>query len=348
LTCLDTGIWDHERPSCTPYGCPPPKELVLASLLSLLSHHILFNIFHICIYRIEHGYIIFTTNKSNQIFVYDSEGNAINDLFERKTYHYDDTVAVSCHRGYKFRENYNLLTEFKLQCSANGTWTGIIPDCIPRVCPWPNNVENARIYLKRRDNATIEVPIKESKISESDRITTEIFPDVFIPGAEIIIICDTGYRLIGDNIKTCTEQEDWSLTSTFCEPYNCSFEAHAILKFFRVLENKTIFSLKNDTNMVPIESTEKWHDIENITSVYKNFKIFVEGNAYGQRIILMCQNNMQMNLNKLINETILNITWICNKAAEWEILNLQEFEFEQLFNDSIYICDKSCAPPDVS
>jgi len=319
-------------------------------IIITVNSHILFNIFHISIYRIEHSYIIFTANRSNRIFLYDSEGNAINDLSERKTYHYDDTVAVSCHRGYKFRGNYNLLTEFKLQCSANGTWTGIVPDCIPRVCPWPNNVENARIYLKRRDNATIEVPIKKNKISESDRTTTEIFPDIFIPGAEIIIICDPGYQLIGDNVKTCTEQEDWSLTSTFCEPYNCSFEAHSILKFFRGLENKTIFS-RNYTNRVePIESTEKWRDIENITSMYKNFKIFVEGNAYGQRIILTCQNNMEMNLNKLINETILNITWICNKAAEWEILNLSlpEFEFEQLFNDSMYICDKSCALPDVS
>jgi len=29
LTCLDIGIWDHKRPSCTPYGCPLPKQCVL-------------------------------------------------------------------------------------------------------------------------------------------------------------------------------------------------------------------------------------------------------------------------------------------------------------------------------
>ncbi|RLU26420.1 hypothetical protein DMN91_000214 [Ooceraea biroi] len=321
LTCLDTGVWDHERPSCTPYGCPPPKE-------------------------IEHGYIVPVTNKSNRIFTYDPEGNTIDD-FSRRTYHYDDVIAISCHRGYKFHGNGNFLTEFKLQCSGNGTWTGTVPDCIPRVCPWPNRVESARIYLKRKDNATIEIPMERNGISESDGAAMEIFPDVFTSGAEIITVCDPGYQLVGDKVRTCTERENWSSTSTFCEPYNCSLEDLSIFKVFR--GNKTIFSLRNDTNIISIESDGKLYDIENITGTYKNFKVFVEGNAYGQRIILTCKNNMQMNLNKLINETILNVTWTCNKAAKWEILNLslQGFEFEQLFNDSMYICDKSCAPPEV-
>lgn len=30
LTCLETGIWDYERPSCILYGCPPPKKCVLS------------------------------------------------------------------------------------------------------------------------------------------------------------------------------------------------------------------------------------------------------------------------------------------------------------------------------
>ena len=29
LTCLDIGVWDHKRPSCTPYECPLPKQCVL-------------------------------------------------------------------------------------------------------------------------------------------------------------------------------------------------------------------------------------------------------------------------------------------------------------------------------
>lgn len=300
--------------------------------------------------RVENGYITFANNRSNRIFTYDPEGNTIDD-FSGGTYLYDDVVAVSCHRGYKFHGNHSLLTELKLQCSGNGTWTpGTVPNCIPRVCPRPNRAENARIYLKKGDNATVEISRERNGTSKPDRTATEIFPGAFTSGTEIITACEPGYQLVGDKIQTCTEEETWSSTSAFCEPYNCSLDDHSIFKLLRQFSNnKTVLSLtRNDTDIVTLESIERWYGVKNITVTYKSIKIFVEGNAYGQRMILTCQNNMEMNLNKLINETVLDVTWTCNRNAKWEILNssLKGLEFEEIFDDSV--CDKSCAPPEVS
>lgn len=272
-----------------------------------------------------------------------------------RTYRYNDIVGFSCHRGYKFRSNHNL-TEFKLQCSANGIWTGFVPDCVPRTCPWPDRVADARIFLKKRDNITVEIPMEEDATWKPDRRRSNesdtesgISPETFVSGAEIIIVCNPGYELVGDRVRTCT-QEKWSSTFTSCEPRNCSVEEHPIFKFFKKLGNET--ALKNsNTDATSFELDKKRYSKENVTHQYKDFDIFVERNSYERRIVLTCRNGAQMNLHKLIaNETIANITWTCNKTAKWEVsnLSLKESILEQVLNDSTDICDRSCAPPQVS
>ncbi|XP_071636943.1 sushi, von Willebrand factor type A, EGF and pentraxin domain-containing protein 1 [Temnothorax longispinosus] len=328
LTCLETGVWDHKRPSCTPYGCPPPRQ-------------------------IEHGYIV--PPNSDRIPARDPEGNMIDDPSER-TYRYGDIVGFFCHRGYKFRGNHNLLTEFKLQCSVNGTWTGFVPDCISRTCSRPNRVANARIFLRKEDNVTVEIPIegddatlepdrRETRRNESDA-ANGISLETFVSGVEITVVCDLGYELIGDRVRTCTEEERWSSTFASCEPRNCSVADHPIFKFFKRLENET--ALEN--SYADATLLEKWYSEENVTRAYKDFEILVEGSSYGRRIVLTCRNGVQMNLHRLIaNETISNITWACNEIAEWEVsnLSLKESILEQLLNNSTDICDRSCTLPQI-
>ncbi|XP_011690241.1 PREDICTED: sushi, von Willebrand factor type A, EGF and pentraxin domain-containing protein 1-like [Wasmannia auropunctata] len=334
LTCLETGVWDYKRPSCMPYGCPSPKQ-------------------------IEHGYIIFSSSgqSSDRASVRDPERNTIDDPFER-TYHYNDVVGFSCHRGYKFRGNHNLLTEFKLQCSANGTWTGFVPDCVPRTCPWPDRVEDARLFLRMRDNIIVEIPTEgditlepdrkaETRRNESDA-ASGISPEMFVSGTEIAVVCDSGYDIVGERVRTCTEEERWSSTFASCEPRNCSVEEHPIFKFFKETEDKTVLK-NNNTDVTSLESDEKWYGKGNVR-VYRDLEIFIEGNSYGRRVILTCRNDGRINLHKSIaNETISNITWMCNKIVKWEILNslLQESILEQLLNDSTDICVRSCALPQI-
>ncbi|EFN77937.1 Sushi, von Willebrand factor type A, EGF and pentraxin domain-containing protein 1 [Harpegnathos saltator] len=333
LTCLETGIWDHDRPTCIPYGCPSPK-------------------------RLEHGYISFQNSDKfeNGTFIYNPEENTIDDLSGR-TYYYGDVISFSCHKSYRFRGSNSSLMEFKLQCSDNGTWTGFIPDCVPRVCPWPAPMKDANIFLKKQDNTTMKIPMRNDTISDNDYLeensegtaVRKVSPEMFVSGVEIIIVCDPGYELIGDEVRTCTEEGSWSSASAFCELRNCSFGDHPILKFFTKLWDKEYF--KNDTNIAQLEFDEKWNSVGNITGTYKNFEVLIEGKSYRQRIALSCRNNTRMNLNGIItNVTTSNITWICNETAKWEILNLslQQYIFsERLLNDSLQVCDRSCAFPQI-
>lgn len=304
----------------------------------------------------EHGYIVFPESGDyNRTSAHDPEENTI-DRLSGRTYHYDDIIGFSCYRGYKFRGNHNLLTEFRLQCSINGTWMGFVPDCVPRVCPWPNRVGNAKIFLKERDSITLEIPVERNAISDGDRTawkteTGETFPlDTFVSGTKIVVVCDPGYELSGDAIRTCSEEEIWSPAFVSCEPRNCSVGDNPFFKFFKKLENETAFG--NNANVLSLDLKKKWNGVGNVTNAYKSFQVYVEGSSYGQRVILTCQNDAQMNLDKLLiaNETVLNITWVCNETANWQVSNLllNESALEQLFNDPTYICDGSCAPAEVS
>jgi len=220
-------------------------------------------------------------------------------------------------------------------------------------------VADGRIFFRKRDNTTVEIPMEEDIMLEPGRTgmrkneseaTSGISSETFVSGAEIIVVCDSGYELVGDQVRMCTEEEKWSSTFASCKPRNCSVEEHPIFKFFKRLGDETILENSN-ANVTSLESDKKWYSKENVTRQYKNFEIFIEGYNYGQRIILTCRNNARMNLHKLIaNETISNVTWMCNKIAKWEISNssLKESIFEQLLNDSTDICDRSCTSPQVS
>lgn len=187
--------------------------------------------------------------------------------------------------------------------------------------------------------------------SNESTVARKVSPEMFVSGAEIITVCDLGYELMGNEVRTCSEEESWSSPSAFCELRNCSFENHPIFKFFKKLKENEI-AFKNSTNEVSPEFDEKRNGTGNITSIYKNFKLFIEGNVYKQRIILTCLNNAQMDLHEIIaNVTTSNITWTCNETAKWEVLNLslkQHVFNEQLLNDSLHICDRLCASPQVS
>lgn len=305
--------------------------------------------------RIKHGYVAFANSDESSNRTSGPEENTIDDLAKR-TYHYDDVVGFFCHHGYKFPGNRGLeSTEFKLRCSINGSWIGFVPDCVPRVCPWPDRVENARIFLRKEDNITIEIPVERDATSESftvdittrnnEEAAKEISPEMFVSGAKILVVCDPGYELIGDGIETCIN-ETWSSTflASICAPRNCSVRDHPIFQIFKKLENE------NDVTSFEFDN-EKWHNADNVTGAYKQFDVFVEGRSYGQRIILACRNDTLMNLDKLIsNETVSNITWTCNEIGRWTVsdLLLKEAELEQLLNDSTYVCDRSCAPPEVN
>lgn len=305
-------------------------------------------------YRIEHAHVVIP--RSNEpTRTGDPEENAIDDPTGR-TYDRDDVVGFACRRGYEFRGSS--LTEFELRCSGNGTWTGFVPDCVPRHCTRPERPRHANIFLRERGNVTVEIPAVEADadadaIARSDgRIAAKSgrsssSPVTFVPGAEVVVVCDPGYELIGDEVRACTEEKGWSSSAAFCAPRNCSDGDHPILKLLRESKSETDFG--DDRWAVSLDGERR--DAENILGVYKSFEILVEGRGYGQRVILTCRDNARMKLNESsAYRTISNVTWTCDETAKWRISDssLGPFTSEELFEDSLLICDRSCAAPRVN
>ncbi|XP_076634348.1 sushi, von Willebrand factor type A, EGF and pentraxin domain-containing protein 1 [Colletes latitarsis] len=318
LTCLESGIWNHERPTCVVYGCLPPKE-------------------------IKHGYATFaSSNNLHDISTTSLNFETINNTLER-SYYFDDIVAYSCHSGYKFQGNHNLLTEFRLQCTKNGSWAGFVPDCVPLKCPWPGNVNNGKLFLKIQNNDTIELFEKQSSNVTSVEIGStkrdnfdgnEDWGSHFVLGSQILIECDAGYKLIGDGVRTCTENEEWSSTISSCEPRECPILDHPL--FQRLNEDKIWNNQNIKDNAEPINDS------------YRNVQYFVEGYTYMKKIVLACKNNVGIKLNDGdIDESVSNLTWSCNKNGKWNIdhLKLNNTIIEDLFDNRMdALCQESMCP----
>ncbi|XP_026669674.1 sushi, von Willebrand factor type A, EGF and pentraxin domain-containing protein 1-like [Ceratina calcarata] len=305
LTCVESGVWDHERPTCIAYGCPPPKEIL-------------------------NGYII--SIKSNNL-----HESSANNVTIDKNYDFNDVVGYSCQSGHKFQDSHVLLSEFKLQCTENGTWTGFVPDCVPLRCPWPRIVNNGKLSLITQENNTFELPNEQTIINDTNiKIALNVnnndskqyqnLEDQFIVGTQILIQCNIGYKLIGDSVKICESNEKWLSTPTSCEPQECPIVEHPFFKIINRTQNQN----------------KKLNDVESYGGFYKNLRYFVQGYTYMKNIVLICKDNNKM---KLSNEdlTFSNLTWICNEHGQWQIVDtpLNDINESVLNNEIDNICQES-------
>ncbi|KZC10086.1 Sushi, von Willebrand factor type A, EGF and pentraxin domain-containing protein 1 [Dufourea novaeangliae] len=321
LTCLESGTWDHQRPTCEVYGCPSPK-------------------------KIEHGYIIFSSSSSNnlhEISATNLDTETSNTTLERN-YYFDDVIGYSCHPGYKFQGNHNLLTEFKLRCNENGTWSGFVPDCMPLTCPSPRIVNNGKMFLKTQ-NGTVELSKKEVASNSTDKDATLIkndgFEKQFDLGSQILIKCHVGYKLIGDIIRTCMDNEEWSSTSPSCEPYECSILNFPLFKHFKRA------AVTNDHSSIWNNDTEALNDIKYYNGSYKNLEYSVENYNYTKKIVLACKNNNAITfIHENISIHVPDLTWSCNENGKWEInhLQLNSGIIENIFDNRTDICQELMCP----
>ncbi|XP_042878589.1 sushi, von Willebrand factor type A, EGF and pentraxin domain-containing protein 1-like isoform X2 [Penaeus japonicus] len=98
---------------------------------------------------------------------------------------FGDLVEFECDPGYA------MTTSSLLECTERG-WSAPVPQCHPIICPIP-------------------IQIRQGSISGSD----------YTFGSTITYTCDEGYELVGENIRTCQENKEWSGTEPFCKEIEC-------------------------------------------------------------------------------------------------------------------------------
>lgn len=306
-----------------------------------------------CSRRIEHGYTILASSNSLQESSVTSAGLEIaNDVLGRN-YYFGDVVGYSCHSGYKFQDNHNLMAEFRLRCTENGTWIGFVRDCVPLLCSWPNAVANGKIFLRTHSNDTIQLSNRQAAPSVSNTKSTETergsslgetdLENQLVLGSQILIKCDVGYKLIGDGVRTCTDREEWSSTLSSCQPYECSISEHPLFPLINKVANSD-----NHTNTWDNNQNKELGDRKAYNGFYGSLEYFVEGYTYTKKIVLTCKNAGEIKLTSGNTDGhVSNLTWSCNENGKWEILHLKmnDTVIEDLLGHRMEdICDELMCP----
>ena len=113
-----------------------------------------------------------------------------NQIREGILYNFGELVEYSCHEG------YSMNTEGIMTCTENG-WDSPAPVCRAINCPIPISIRNGQII--------------------GDDVTF---------GAVLEYSCNEGYDLIGEQIRTCQSNKEWSDEQPYCRIVECSRPAH--------------------------------------------------------------------------------------------------------------------------
>ena len=305
--------------------------------LMLCNKYVILQIFVLnanIFFRTEHNYI--STNFSI------SNNNSAEDNFTR--YFYGDLVGFSCNPGFKFQGNSDLIQEFKLECSSNGSWIGSVPNCVPLQCSWPESLKNGKFFLHLNNKTVIEIAEKNSSIFSLNSKEISIIEDIsqlFTPGVQISSECEKGFKNIGDNFRICTYNETWTNKDTFCKIQNCSLENHLIIELFE--QYKEEIKLESDSKI------EDWKKESNLKANFGFLEFFFEGIFYGDKITFSCQNGTAFTDTDF---QISEIRWKCTEDGKWKIKTgeIDDNKMKELFKKKLgNICEPTkCHRPNVS
>ncbi|KAA8591557.1 hypothetical protein FQN60_016931, partial [Etheostoma spectabile] len=113
-----------------------------------------------------------------------------NGLLEGSVLEWGTSVSYSCLAGYE------LSFPAVLTCTGNGTWSGDLPQCLPKFCGDPG------------------MPAKGRREGRS-----------FIFKSEVVFSCSTPYMLVGSTTRMCQEDGTWSGSQPRCiEPTRTTCE----------------------------------------------------------------------------------------------------------------------------
>ncbi|XP_072543610.1 sushi, von Willebrand factor type A, EGF and pentraxin domain-containing protein 1 isoform X2 [Salminus brasiliensis] len=217
LTCLESGSWDKEVPSCQQIYCSPPKPIE-NGFVEGRDHKFGVTIFYSCFPGFllvgqnhltceEHGWsssvptcspadcglpphIDFgdyfkIRDPSAELSGGDSKPAGQPSPSDTSFLH-GTMVQYRCHSGYDMNGGVVLL------CQEDGTWNGTAPVCVPAECETPPNPEHG----------------------------SAIVTDTAL-GSLVEYSCEEGYELDGQTVRQCVSGRQWSNEAPRCIPVNC-------------------------------------------------------------------------------------------------------------------------------
>lgn len=112
-----------------------------------------------------------------------------------KPYQVGTVIRFHCNTNYKLAND----GQPKIQCKADGTWTGKVPRCVAESC------------LENPPEVTFAILIPSLSCSQPYSI-----------GCQVKYSCFLGYRPVGDPVKTCHKDGNWTQSGNFhCQRIQC-------------------------------------------------------------------------------------------------------------------------------
>ncbi|XP_015258797.1 PREDICTED: sushi, von Willebrand factor type A, EGF and pentraxin domain-containing protein 1 isoform X1 [Cyprinodon variegatus] len=278
MVCSAQGVWvppdGMEVPRCIANFCLRPPEFPHAILDSVNKPKYASNTE--VSYKCEEGFMLNTTATLRCLLggtwepspfeigcvpVRCSKPESIDRGYVRgSNYSFGAVVAYSCETGYMIQGGKKRI------CKANGEWGGVLPTCVPVICPSPPVPQNGYIQVRPRYtfnnrvryacNAGYKLVGGRERICQANRqwsnndpptcvlLTCDPPPDVvhgyykgsaFRVGSKVEYFCDEGYELGGNAVWTCLKNGEWDQPSApRCSPVKCPEpsleESHLVLK----------------------------------------------------------------------------------------------------------------------
>ena len=198
-TCLETGNWSGEDPTCTPRMCQEPPEIQNGFLDDVFS----LEYGSVITYRCEDGFKLVgggervcghTGQWSGQqpVCVNTSQTCLVPQLLNSGYVAFDGNLDVGSLAWYDCNDDYNLVGADERSCIENGTWTGDEPVCHPKFCSPVQHILHGKVM-----GTTYEY------------------------GSTLQFSCNSGFSLNGADTVHCSETGTWSHPLPVCVPVVC-------------------------------------------------------------------------------------------------------------------------------
>ena len=301
LTCLADGTWNASVPSCPPVNCGDPGTPINGS-----KNGSVYTYTSVVSYQCISGYSVsgadtlscLSTGSWNGSAPYcfsncidpgtPSNGQRIGD-----TFNYNSVLSYTCNTG------YNLTGESSITCLSDGTWSTMIPSCIPVNCSDPGIPTNG----ERSGNVfTYEDQLVYSCIDEYSLVGSQVItcqsngywsdtlpscvyidcPDPGIPdngvrtgsnfssNSSVNFTCYPGYQLTGSDVITCGTDGKWSDDIPSCNITYCSAPmspANGNVSYTSLSVNSSVYftcntgyTLTGNTNITCLPNTQ-WSNV---------------------------------------------------------------------------------------
>lgn len=194
-TCLSTGLWSPEAPTCTAVRCSAPRAPANGQVITSGTA-----VGSVATYSCNTGYTLIgsstQTCQSNAQWSGDAPSCSLSQCGELKAplngyvnmtgAFYGSTVQVGCNSG------YILIGDAARTCQSNGLWSGSMATCQAVDCGFADNVANAQMTQKG---------------STVGSITT--------------YQCVSGFVMSGQATRVCMANGQWSASAPTCDPVDC-------------------------------------------------------------------------------------------------------------------------------